>query len=165
MFDADCLSGANFHEVITKHRSLLITNDSRADLSEKIKYAHENNIPVVTGEWLVECLKDHTRHPYEKFLIKPPADGVSQPGERRFLLGDKFKRKLEEPPTKEPNKRPHITSENEGEGNLPQHSTSNMHISKPRESERILILNGCVVCVSKQFKASFCSLEARRTIC
>ena len=140
----------------------MITNDTRTKKSDKINFAHQHNIPVVTGEWLVECLKDHTKHPFEKFLIKPPSQlGTGENlKEKRPVLGDKFKRKLEDPESKESNKRPHVNNEADGEGKRPQEPTSNMHESKPLERERKLILDGCTVYVSQQFRVNISTSRA-----
>jgi hypothetical protein len=77
--------GGNFHDFLSNTRSLLVTNDSRESESEKIRFAHMQNIPVVTGEWVIECLRQHQKLPLDGYLIKPPA--------RKELLGDRFKRK------------------------------------------------------------------------
>jgi len=77
--------GGNFHDFLSNTRSLLVTNDSRESESEKIRFAHMQNIPVVTGEWIIECLQQHQKLPFDGYLIKPPV--------RKELLGDRFKRK------------------------------------------------------------------------
>jgi hypothetical protein len=137
--------------VLTKTRSLLITNDSRESESEKIRYAHEHNIPVVTGEWLVECLKQHEKLSYESYLIKPSGE--------RSLLGDKFKRKLNIDHSGV-SKRPLLDKQlpsgrTNGEGNLPQESRpsrSGQGDGKFKRTEG-RILQGCTIYISKQLKA------------
>lgn len=149
------ITGANFHEVLRKNRSLLITNDSREDGSPKICYAHANNISVVTGEWLVECLKQHKKLSYEEYLIKPPGKGS--------LLGDKFKRKPETE-LASASKRTALESQppsdnGSGEGKNPQQPNPSQSILSEGESKRMegkKTLNGCTVCVSKQLKACAC---------
>ncbi|KAA8901712.1 hypothetical protein FN846DRAFT_956755 [Sphaerosporella brunnea] len=141
------LLGAKFHGALNKTRSLLITNDSRECESEKIRYAHEYKIPVVTGEWLVECLKQHQRLPYETYLIKPIG--------AQSILGDRFKRKLDNDDFGA-SKRQLLDNKSPGgapssEGKLPQ---KKIRFGRG-ESERTggdKILQGCTVCISKELK-------------
>jgi hypothetical protein len=150
--------------VLTKTRSLLITNDSRESESEKIRYAHEHNIPVVTGEWLVECLKQHEKVSYEPYLIKPSR------GEA--LLGDKFKRKLETDDDTGASKKPLLDKKSSdgganGEGKLSKQSRpSRRNARGAGESERTVgkILQGCTVCISKQLKACACYYPPDRLV-
>jgi len=145
--------------VLRKNITLLITNDSRANASEKIRFAHAQNIPVVTGEWLVECLKQHRKLSYEEYLIRPPG--------KKSLLGDKFKRKPEAE-LASTSKRTALESDvverrpidnRSGEGKKPQQPNPSQKTSNEGESKRMgrkKILNGCTVCVSKQLKACAC---------
>jgi len=150
------VAGANFHDVLRKNRTLLITNNSREDGSQKIRYAHDNNIPVVTGEWLVECLKQHRKLSYEEYLIKPAG--------KRSLLGDKFKRKPETELASTTKRallesvRP-LNDGGSGEGKKLQQPNPSRSIPSESESKSVegkKILKGCTVCVSKQLKACAC---------
>ncbi|KAH8144935.1 uncharacterized protein LAJ45_11056 [Morchella importuna] len=50
------LLGASFHDILTKKRNLLVTSlPARGD---KFDFAIQNDIPVVTTEWLRQCLKE-----------------------------------------------------------------------------------------------------------
>ena len=163
----DMNTGANFHDVMTKNRSLLITNNSRATESDKICFAHANGVPVVTGEWLVECLKQNQKLPYETYRIRP--------GNGPALLGDRFRRKLgTEPPGQESGEKPKrkadaelptlqekkkklqqgekSTSIRESKG-LQQSSPTRNSKSKGEPKPKRMMLEGCTVCVSKQLKA------------
>lgn len=172
----DMNTGANFHDVMTKNRSLLITNNSRATESDKICFAHANGVPVVTGEWLVECLKQNQKLPYETYRIRL--------GNGPALLGDRFKRKLgaepsgqksgekpkrkadaELPTLQEKKKKLHGTEivgqQQEGEKStsireskgLQQSSPARNSKSKGEAKPKRMVLEGCTVCVSKQLKA------------
>ncbi|KAF8539267.1 BRCT domain-containing protein [Trichophaea hybrida] len=139
------LLGASFHEMMRKNRSLLITNNTRGSESEKILFAHMHDIPVVTGEWLVECLKQHRRLPYEGYRVMP--------GESAPLLGDRFKRKADTELSSS-NKKPELEAgivedqsrkENGGKG---KQQSSPIRQDRKGESkpERRKILEGCTVC-------------------
>lgn len=142
------LLGAKFHDFLTSSRSLLITNDTRAKESEKLRFAHDSKIPVVTGEWLIDCLKQHCRLPYDDYLVKS-STGPS-------LLGDKFKRKrlVRELDETVSSKRLHV--EDEGSSNVIEgesshqpkfnHSGHSQHGSKTKKKR---IMEGCTVCISK----------------
>ena len=145
------VAGASFHEMMRKNRSLLITNNTRGSESEKILFAHMHDIPVVTGEWLVECLKQHRRLPYEGYRVMP--------GESAPLLGDRFKRKADTELSSS-NKKPEFEAgivedqsrkENGGKGK--QSSPIRQDRKGESKPERRKILEGCTVCVSKQLKA------------
>ncbi|KAI5816057.1 hypothetical protein BZA77DRAFT_314276 [Pyronema omphalodes] len=84
------LLGATFQEIMHKKCKLLITENTHSTESDKITFAHQQNIPVVTGEWLVECLKQNQKLPYEAYRVFPPGG--------KQLLEDMFrveKRKAE----------------------------------------------------------------------
>jgi len=144
------MAGANFHGVMKKNTSLLITNNTRESESEKIRFAHMHDVPVVTGEWLVECLKQHRRLPYEGYRVIP--------GEYVPLLGDRSKRKADAELSNSNKKSQRAAGifeeqpggENGGKGKQPSPTGKGKGESKPKKRK---ILEGCTVCVSKQLKA------------
>ncbi|KAL7270581.1 protein kinase activating protein dpb11 [Rhizina undulata] len=62
------LLGANFHDVLSRKRTLLISDTPPK--GEKYHFAIENDIPVVTMGWLHECIKQSKKVPYEGFLLE-----------------------------------------------------------------------------------------------
>lgn len=71
------MTGAVFDEFVRPETGLLISQPTAAP-SDKLKYAWELKCPVVTLDWLWECLETGTAQAYDKFLVKPPADFVAQ---------------------------------------------------------------------------------------
>lgn len=98
---------------MTKKRSLLITNTSAKDASgEKLYFAVDNDIPIVTLAWLQECLKQSKCIPYDGFIVTRrkrapvPDESADKKGQAdvetvhensiappKFPLGDKFKKR------------------------------------------------------------------------
>lgn len=71
------MTGAAFDEFVRPEVGLLIAQPT-ATYSDKLKCAWELKTPVVTLDWFWECLETGTAQPYDKFLVKPPAEFVAQ---------------------------------------------------------------------------------------
>lgn len=193
-------AGGCFQEILSKKRHLLIT-DLPAK-GEKFDFAIQNNIPVVTAEWLQECLKQSKRVPFTEFLVgeqeetkpetpasledstsskrtrdagdsghnkKPRLSGINFQGgkllgENLQSFGDRLRRKIPDektgadadaktsgPPSKNRNTRDpwgNIRGDWVG-GSL------SVQGGETRENGKMGLLDGCVVCVSRQLKVHY----------
>ena len=70
--EAAKLMGATFEEKLAQHASVLISGTESLK-KEKAYYAAKHNIPVVSADWLWECLKMKRRVAYDNFRVKLPA--------------------------------------------------------------------------------------------
>ncbi|KAK5117813.1 hypothetical protein LTR85_008788 [Meristemomyces frigidus] len=66
------LLGAAYEEKLKQHVSVLISGSDTVK-KEKAYYAAKHSIPVVSADWLWECLKLKRRVAYDDFKIKLPA--------------------------------------------------------------------------------------------
>lgn len=188
-------AGGCFQEILSKKRHLLIT-DLPAK-GEKFDFAIQNNIPVVTAEWLQECLKQSKRVPFTEFLVeeqtsapsedpasskrtrdagdsgynkKPRLSGINFQGgkllgENLQSFGDRLRRKIPDEKTgadaDAKTSGPLSKNRNTGDpwgnirGNQVGGSLGVQGNETQEENGEMGILDGCVVCVSKQLKVHY----------
>ena len=92
------LMGAQYEEKLTPSITVLISR-SNSVRKEKAYYASKHGIPVVSQDWLWQCLKGGGRASYEKFRVKLPAfdqkEGVSEPSTSSPASADATRRRLD----------------------------------------------------------------------
>jgi BRCA1 C Terminus (BRCT) domain len=73
--------------VLSKKRTLLITNNPPS--GEKFKFAVQNNIPIVSDNWLHACVKEKRVVPFTKYLVEGQnRGGVETPEGKKRMRTD-----------------------------------------------------------------------------
>jgi hypothetical protein len=142
--------------------------------TDKFMWAIEHNIPVVTKEWLEKCVEQSCKVAYCEFTITDrkraarrvsAADSVPQHevNAEKLPLGDKFKRKREEPALEKENNRGkrrrsptgEVRSPNRDKGKISEQSkraADQQDRSSSTDTRTGRPLTGCIVCVSSYVK-------------
>ncbi|KAF2806580.1 uncharacterized protein BDZ99DRAFT_501386 [Mytilinidion resinicola] len=99
------LMGATYEETLTTQTSVVISNTPTPH-KEKLTYARENNIPIVSTSWLRDCIESGEKLPFRKYILlacrapqanKAPCPFVEEP---TAPLSEEDKEKLRK--TKQP---------------------------------------------------------------
>ncbi|KAF2490115.1 hypothetical protein BU16DRAFT_622648 [Lophium mytilinum] len=62
------LMGATYEETLTAHTSVVISNTPTPH-KEKLTYARDNSIPIVSASWLRECIESGEKLPFRKYIL------------------------------------------------------------------------------------------------
>ncbi|KAI5790148.1 hypothetical protein EDC01DRAFT_783841 [Geopyxis carbonaria] len=155
------LMGLTLCATLIATRELLIIHSTPAK-GPKFNYAVSHNIPVVTSDWLLACIREKTKVPYDAYLVRriERADGADQLKRenaehqpRRPMLGDKFNKRKNQPSPApggtSPSKRMRAGESMADAGAEAGRRTQSMLVGTPRggrPARTSRILEGCTIC-------------------